>query len=126
MKKTILLSLVVLNLICAVSFGAASEGGMAVDVPFAFVAGGTTLAPGHYVIEKMSGSGQSVLMIRNAEGAVVQTALCTSSGAGVSNPRIEFIKSGANYVLAAVKTRETVFHVSNASATAKKLQIATK
>ncbi|RPI27649.1 MAG: hypothetical protein EHM61_07745 [Acidobacteria bacterium] len=121
MKKTILLSLVVLNLVCAVSSGGYTTGAVAVDVPFAFVAGGKTLPPGHYVIEKMSAGGQGVLVIRNSQGAVILTALCTSNGVGVSTPRIEFIKSGANYVLAVVKTRETASHVARASETARKL-----
>ncbi len=73
MKRTLIAALLLTGLILAPAAAApaASAGGMRVDVPFAFYAGGSKLPAGEYLIEMRSLAGRttaSTIVIRQRDG----------------------------------------------------------
>jgi hypothetical protein len=88
----------------AVSLSAQSAEFVRVHVPFSFVAGGTTLPAGDYVIQE-SGSGAGLLLVqgRSAKGAAALMTTASYSGNVQREPGLTFVRSGGKAVLTRVQ-----------------------
>ena len=88
-----LFTLVTASVLIALAFApvhAATNSGVRVNVPFAFVAGGRELPAGEYIIEQGTDSG---LMMIHGRGAGHSTAFLTMTAATKTNdePGVKFI-----------------------------------
>ena len=104
MKKRILAmtSLLVLCTVAATQSARAQEP-LAVNIPFAFTAGETTLPAGEYRVEKMD-SNNAVLLIRCTEPrkAIMVTTIATGGGKQQEQSKLVFHRYGEQYFLSQV------------------------
>src|ERR1700736_5726377 len=71
MKRFRIALCMTLLLAATIAFAQSKEGDVVVNVPFAFVAGGTTLPAGHYIVSRQSDSLR--IHDRNSQGLFVPT-----------------------------------------------------
>ena len=104
MKNRILVmaSMLVLCSFAATQAARAQEP-LAVNIPFAFVAGETTLPAGEYRVQKLDGS-SAVLLIRCAEprSAIMVVTNATRTGKQQEQSKLVFHKYGEHYFLSQV------------------------
>ena len=104
----------VLTLICLLGLGAGAqaEGNNEVvtNVPFEFVAGGITLSPGTYSVNRVGSAWDSHLIIHNREQGLflLPTAF---DGASLEGALLTFEHAGNRYFLSKVKTRAGVYTI---------------
>jgi hypothetical protein len=110
MKKTYLTA--VLTLTCMLGLGinapAQDTEGVRVNVPFEFVAGGTTLPAGTYTVGRLSADAYSGIAISGrGNGALVLPVAV--GGARAGQPKLSFEHVGNKYFLSAADTEGGVY-----------------
>jgi hypothetical protein len=99
---TMLLLVVALALVSAVASAHAQSNTTAVaDIPFEFVAGGKSLAAGHYTLSAATAGGQ-VVSIRGAEQMVMTLTNGITNRAPQDKGRLVFRRYGNKYFLAEI------------------------
>jgi hypothetical protein len=110
MKKSYLT--VVLTLTClfgvGVSVRAQDTGGVRVNVPFEFVAGGATLPAGAYTIGRLSLEAFSGIAISGYGHGVLVLPIAVG-GTGAGQPELRFEHVGGKYFLSEVETPKGVY-----------------
>ena len=106
-------SAAVLTLICLLGLGvgAQAQGNNEVvtNVPFEFVAGGITLSPGTYTVNRVGSAWNSHLVIRNREQGLF--LLPTAFDASVEGALLSFEHVGNKYFLSKVKTPAGIYTI---------------
>ena len=110
MKKSYLTA--VLTLTCLLGLGisarAQDTGGVRVNVPFEFVAGGATLPAGTYTVGRLWVEASSVIVIRSVgHGAFVLPMVVDGTHAG--QPKLSFEHVGDKFFLSEVDTPAGIY-----------------
>jgi hypothetical protein len=110
MKKSYLTA--VLTLTCLLGLGISARAqdteGVRVNVPFEFVAGGTTLTAGTYTVGRLSADASSGIAIRGyGNGALVLPMAV--DGKPVEEPKLSFEHVGDKYFLSEAETAGGVY-----------------
>jgi hypothetical protein len=107
MKRQITITLVSLLVVIGITAVASAQGrSVVVKVPFAFVAGNTTLPAGEYVITRATRNSEKMLLIRSVNGrasAVIQTN-AVERRAVSDSAELHFARYDDRYFLAQVWT----------------------
>jgi hypothetical protein len=92
--------------------GAQAQGNdeVVTDVPFEFVAGGTSFPAGTYTVNRVSSAWDSHLIIRNGERGVFLLPV-SFEGASVEGALFSFEHVGNKYFLSQVKTPRGVYTI---------------
>ncbi len=84
---------------------------IAVDMPFEFVAGKTTLPAGAYVVKRISDQPFDVLMITSRDkGTSVFVNPTEMEGASTDKPNVSFHKLGDQHFLSSIQTADYVYN----------------
>jgi hypothetical protein len=89
---------------------ARAQDEVALNVPFDFIAGGTRLPPGHYVIRETSND-DSVLVVERAgsgQAMFLMTNASTSVAGNTVRPDVTFEKIGADHFLSRIDMHDGV------------------
>jgi len=124
MKKSYLT--VVLTLACLLGLGisasAQDTSNIVVNVPFEFVAGGTTLPAGTYSFGRVSPDSRSGLIIRSYESSVLLLPIAVHE-ASAEQAKLIFEHVGDNYFLSEVETPAGVYTIETPRAITKLAQM---
>ncbi len=97
----------VLTLTCLLGLGISARAqdteGVRVNVPFEFVAGGTTLPAGTYTVGRASVDAHSGIAIRSYEHSAVALPMVVD-GTPAGQPKLNFEHVGGKYFLSEVET----------------------
>jgi hypothetical protein len=110
MKKSYLTAVLTLTCLLGVGISARAQDteGVRVNVPFEFVAGGTTLPAGTYSVGRLSGDAHSGIAIRGyGNGAFVLPMVV--DGTPAEQPKLSFEHVGDKYFLSEVDTPGGVY-----------------
>jgi len=117
MKKQCLIA--VLTLICLVVLGVAVQAQtndeVVANVPFEFVAGGTTFSAGTYSVSRVSSAWDSHLIIHNGEHSAFLLPVAFD-GRTLEGGQLSFEHVGNHYFLNKVKTPEGVYTITHPEA----------
>jgi hypothetical protein len=110
MKKTYLTAVLTLTCMLAVGISARAQDteGVRVNVPFEFVAGGTTLPAGTYSAGRLSVSAYSGVAIRGDGNAVFVLPIVVD-GTPAGQPELSFEHVGGKYFLSEIQTPGGVY-----------------
>ena len=114
-KYTRILAATMFLLGLGVAANAETQPVIDVNMPFAFVAGKTTLPAGAYVVKRTSDQPFDVLMITSRDhGTSVLVSPVEMEDASTYKPNMSFRKVGEQHVLSQIQTADYVynFHVS--------------
>ena len=112
MKKSYLIA--VLTLTCLLGLGISARAqdteGVRVNVPFEFVAGGTTLPAGTYTVARVSPGTSQILSIRSYNDGVMFLPI-EFDGAATGQAKLDFEHVGDKYFLSGIETSAGVYTI---------------
>jgi hypothetical protein len=112
MKKSYLTA--VLTLTCLLGLGISARAqdteGVRVNVPFEFVAGGTTLPAGTYTVARVSPGTSQILSIRSYNDGVMFLPI-EFDGAATGQAKLDFEHVGDKYFLSGIETSAGVYTI---------------
>jgi hypothetical protein len=112
MKKSYLTA--VLTLTCLLGLGISARAqdteGVRVNVPFEFVAGGTTLPAGTYTVARVSPGTSQILSIRSYNNGVMFLPI-EFDGAATGQAKLDFEHVGDKYFLSGIETPAGVYTI---------------
>jgi len=123
MKKSYLIA--ILTLTCLLGLGTAhaqDADAVSANIPFEFVAGGTTLPAGTYVVSRVYPGTRSVLTIRSYDNSVFVLPI-VFDGAPVEHLKLNFEHVGDKNFLSTVETPAGVYTLGTPRAMSKLAQI---
>ena len=110
-KYTRILVAIMFLLGLGVAANAEIQPEIAVNMPFEFVAGKTTLPAGAYVVKRISDQPFDVLMITSRDkGTSVFVNPTEMEGASTDKPNVSFHKLGDQHFLSSIQTADYVYN----------------
>jgi hypothetical protein len=112
MKKAYLTAVLTLTCVLGLGMSARAEDteGVRVNVPFEFVAGGTTLPAGTYTVGRVSPGTSQILSIRSYNNGAMFLPI-VFDGAATGKAKLDFEHVGDKYFLSGVETPAGVYTV---------------